>query len=642
MSVEHTKLRAGRYMYPVQLSWEGNYIYIKFGFNRTLMAEIKTFDGAHWCGYDKPPRKEWRIKANERNIFQLEFLEGLNPYEKYDAPLLEYQSKRKLYSHQIIATSHIITRRQCILAAEMGAGKTLAAIEAMEYLADTEGFYNWLWVAPKSVLYANKLEFEKWRAKIIPVFSSYASLHNVVHKQFDGVIFDESSRVKTPTSKRSKNAMVIATSIRNLHSDKGVVVEMSGTPAPRTPTDWYWQAEIACPGFFKEGNIHKFRNRLALVIQQEGLAGNTYPKLVTWYDKDNICKVCGEDKDSPNHVLGTRDYHDFQLANNEIKLLGERMAGLVLVQFKKDCLDLPDKQYRVIRCDTPASMKRAAKAIAATSPRAITALSRLRELSDGFQYEEQEIDEIGKCWKCDGAGKIPETEDTRTEEQKEFNIDVGEAEGTIVYKPCSNCDGSGRAPLIRRVTKSIKSPKEDVLKDVLDEHSDVGRLVIYAGFQGAVDKCIEVVRRCGWNFIKVDGRGWLTDLPITDQVEMLKTFQQPADNPLALEQVPLLAFIAQPGAGGMGLTLTASPTIFYYSNDFNGESRMQSEDRIHRPGMDVNRGATIIDCINLDSDEYILENIRQKKDLQHMPMSTLLEFINKKQLANGTMPGVLS
>jgi SNF2 family DNA or RNA helicase len=44
------------------------------------------------------------------------------------------------------------------------------------------------------------------------------------------------------------------------------------------------------------------------------------------------------------------------------------------------------------------------------------------------------------------------------------------------------------------------------------------------------------------------------------------------------------AFVGQPQAGGIGLTLTKAETVVYYSNDFNLGTRLQSEDRCHRIG----------------------------------------------------------
>ena len=45
---------------------------------------------------------------------------------------------------------------------------------------------------------------------------------------------------------------------------------------------------------------------------------------------------------------------------------------------------------------------------------------------------------------------------------------------------------------------------------------------------------------------------------------------------------------AQPQAGGFGLNLVAASTVVYLSNDFNLGTRLQSEDRVHRPGQSRN------------------------------------------------------
>src|SRR5581483_9892769 len=191
---------------------------------------------------------------------------------------------------------------------------------------------------------------------------------------------------------------------------------------------------------------------------------------------------------------------------------------------------------------------------------------------------------------------------------------------------CPACGGSGRQPTYTREAVQVAFPKEQVLRDILDEHDDVGRLVIYAGFTGSVDRCADICKKEGWNIIRVDGRGWYSDMarggkPILEPTELLETFQ--SQDREVREDFPRIAFVGQPGAAGMGLTLTASPTIFYWSNDFNAESRIQSEDRIHRPGMDVNRGATIVDCIHLPSDKMVLDNLRVKRDLQNMTLGEM-------------------
>ena len=73
----------------------------------------------------------------------------------------------------------------------------------------------------------------------------------------------------------------------------------------------------------------------------------------------------------------------------------------------------------------------------------------------------------------------------------------------------------------------------------------------------------------------------------------------------------------------MGLTFNISPVALYYSNDFDGEARMQSEDRIHRLGMDLNRAALIIDLIHLPTDTLVLNNLKKKKKLQSMTLGDI-------------------
>lgn len=607
------------------MDMEGDRIYFSFGFNRALIDEMKAFDGARWHGNDKEkPRKAWSIKASNRNFFQLGFLEGKNPYMRYDMPLFDFASTRPLYQHQFTSTKHLITRKQCILAGEMGTGKTLAAIEAMEWAARMDGSINWIWVGTRSSNNAVKVEFMKWGSKIIPEYMTYSSLGKFV-KNLEyiphGVVFDECSRIKTPTAQRSCAAMALAEMIRTKYHDKAYIFLMSGTPAPKNPCDWWHLAEVSCPGYLKEGNIMKFRNRLAIIEERQGLSGGVYPHLVTWRNGDNVCDKCGYPKEDSRHnpidpisELPNLEFHPFTPSKNEVQYLGERLKGLTIVQFKKDCLDLPDKVYRPIHCEISDSMKRVAKHLVDTAPRAITGLTLLRELSDGFQYFEEESDDKESCPVCHGTGKC---EDYPTIDP---NAQITEAIAPIVVT-CFKCGGGGLVKKVVRKAKYITSPKEEVLKDLLEEFEDVGRVVIYAGFTASLDKIVEIVKSLGWNYMRVDGRGWNNDINLAED-KMLCAFQD------AFDAYPKIAFIAHPESGGMGLTLTASPVVIFYSNDFKAENRIQAEDRIHRPGMDAQKGATIIDIINLKSDELILANLQKKKELQQMSMEELKQYMS--------------
>ena len=620
---EHTKFRAGKYMRPVTMIWDKNRIYFKFGYNKILLDEIKSMEDAKWHGYDDVnPRKMWSVKASNRNIFNIEYLEGLNPFEPYTQPLKEYTPSRGLYNHQIEAVRHGITRKQCIYGGEMGVGKTLAAIEIMEY-AYNEGVVNWLWVGPRSAINAVKEEFRKWNASVIPVFSTYSSLSkllNTLNYVPHGVVFDECSRIKNPTTQRSKAAMNLAEDIRTKYARNGYIFLMSGTPAPKNPTDWWWLSEVACPGYLKEGTITKFKRRLAVIEQRESITGGVYPALVTWRNDESLCNICGLPKDDDVHDpinMSQDDYHIWQPSVNEVKLLGERLKGLTIVHFKKDCLDLPDKIYRIITCPVDAKIKRAMGMIKQTSERAITALTLLRELSDGFQYKIEKTGNKTTCDRCKGVGKKLDVDEAKCEE---LGLDI---QNPITQLPmseqvCTKCDGSGLMDEVSRIAKYVGSPKEQVLIDVLEEHEDIGRLVVSAGFTGSINRIVEIVKSQGWDWCRIDGKGWTNSLGLTEQ-EMLKEFQD--------GNTQKLCWIMHPESGGMGVTLTASPTILVYSNDFKAENRIQMEDRIHRPGMDSQRGATIIDIDYLPTDALIRDNLQQKRDLQKMSMVKLSEYL---------------
>ena len=77
---------------------------------------------------------------------------------------------------------------------------------------------------------------------------------------------------------------------------------------------------------------------------------------------------------------------------------------------------------------------------------------------------------------------------------------------------------------------------------------------------------------------------------------------------------PLRFFIGNTQTGGYGLTLTEAKTVIYYSNSYDLEKRMQSEDRAHRIGQFS--PVTYVDLVVPKSiDEKILVALRDKIDI---------------------------
>jgi len=631
---EEVKFRVGRYLKPGKLIYKGKRIYVKFGYNKKLIAEIKAMEGANYHGYDDPPSKMWSIANTSRNKFALDHLLNRNPYTAYDKPLVEYNSLRPLREHQLEMARHVLTYKRCIIAGEMGTGKTLVAIEVMEALGleDYEAWY----VGPKSGIKAVSLELDKWDSKVRPRMFTYERMTSYM-KNWSGaevlpkmVVFDESSKIKTPTSQRSQAAYHLAEAMREEYGDDSYILEMSGTPAPKSPVDWWHQAEVACPGFIREGNIHKFKARLCIIEKRENnITGGVYPHVVSWLDDENKCKLCGKLKDDDVHktfAVACGEGHDWVKSKNEVKYLYRRMKGLVLVKFKKDCLDLPEKQYELIQLTPTVDMLRAAKLITANASRAITAITLCRELADGFQYKDIKSDDI-TCPNCNGSGtRVIKVPTTAVDYMAPLDIQAQNFEDKEVT--CDLCGGAGQTPKYKRNVVEVGSPKDEYFKNDLSNHEDIGRYIVWGGFTGTIDRLTNMAKSCGWYVLRVDGRGYHgyhpnSDDPVNPNDLLISMDRTHPKRQEMLDKYPRVCFVGHPEAGGMALTLHASPTALFYSNSFKGEARMQAEDRAHRMGMDDNRGLVIKDLIVLPTDKIVLDNLNKKRKLQSISMGEL-------------------
>jgi hypothetical protein len=655
MESKELTVRMGRFLKKITLYYTPSRIYVHFPFDREFMADIKAMDGAYWHGFegadpvpDGLPVKIWSIKNNQRNDFQLRYIQwmgmtqaqrtaepALNPYYMYDLPLIrEITYDRPLYDFQEEITSHILTRHYCILACEMGTGKSLCFIEGAErawgmfkgfnpdaFMTTEEAIW---YVGPKAGIRSVDLEFEKWDAKFSPSWYTYEEVVKLM-RRWPGnqqppffVCFDESSKIKTPTAQRSQAAALLADKIRDVWGNFGFAIEMTGTPAPKNPADWWFQTEVVCPGFFREGTQMKFRNRMCLTEEQTGPTGR-YRKIITWFNDERKCKSCGELKSK--HTIYTG--HDYESSVNEVHRLYKRMKGLTIVKMKKDCLNLPEKQYQQIRLKPTPEMVNSAKLIKATQGRAIQALTLLRELSDGFQYQQEETG-TETCPNCLGKGvaivKVPK-------EGRDVSITFDADDWLDQEVICDYCGGTKTVKRYKRAVAEFATPKTAFFIEDLDASEDTGRYIVWAGFMASIDRLAQIARQQGWYVLRVDGRGFAgfdpEGGPVSDR-ELLIAFDRkhPRFDELR-ETFPKVCYVGNPEAGGMALNLTAAPVELFFSNTFKGTDRMQAEDRAHRPGMDENRGLLIKDLIVLPTDKLVLENLKKKKQLQAVSMGDI-------------------
>ena len=146
-------------------------------------------------------------------------------------------------------------------------------------------------------------------------------------------------------------------------------------------------------------------------------------------------------------------------------------------------------------------------------------------------------------------------------------------------------------------TQRIVNNRVSELMNILEETE--GKAIIWAHYQWDIKDIIkEVVKEYGPGSV-VDYYG-LT--PQDERQPNIKKFQSD----------PKCRFlVGTPSTGGYGITLTAANTVIYYSNGYDLEKRLQSEDRAHRIGQ--KKAVTYVD-INAENtvDEKIVKSLRKK------------------------------
>ena len=145
--------------------------------------------------------------------------------------------------------------------------------------------------------------------------------------------------------------------------------------------------------------------------------------------------------------------------------------------------------------------------------------------------------------------------------------------------------------------QEVKSNRLNELMDVLEEIE--GKAIIWAHYQHDIKKIIKSIE-------KVHGPGSVVDYyGLTAQEHRqpnIKKFQ---------EDDKCRFIVGTPQTGGYGITLTQANTVVYYSNGYDLEKRLQSEDRAHRIGQ--KKSVTYVDIMAEETvDEKIVKALRKK------------------------------
>ena len=460
---------------------------------------------------------------------------------------MNYKFKTKPYKHQMTALEKSWNRETFAYFMEMGTGKTKVLIDNLAMLYDKGKVNGALIIAPKGVVgtwYNNELPTHLpnhienitvlWKAAITKkqkesldeLFSEGEGLHILImnveaFSTTKGVDFankflschrtmmaiDESTTIKTPTAKRTKNILKLAESAiyRRI---------MTGSPVTKNPLDLYTQCDFLSPWLLDFTSYYAFRNR--------------YAEMKTLHMHGRQVQV----------VNGFKNLGE----------LSDKLKNFSYRVLKDDCLDLPDKIF---------------------IKREIQLSPDQRRLYDQMKKEAIAI----------LKGKQSTTVNTLTQLMRLQQITCGHFTAD---------DGA---------TQPIPNNRITELMDVLEETE--GKAIIWAHYQYDITAIIQAVAKKYGEKSIVDYYG------LTPQEERQPNIKRFQDDP------ECRFIVGTPSTGGYGITLTAANTVIYYSNGYDLEKRLQSEDRAHRIGQ--KKSVTYVDIMADDTvDEKIVKALRKK------------------------------
>mgnify|MGYP006397956181 FL=1 len=148
------------------------------------------------------------------------------------------------------------------------------------------------------------------------------------------------------------------------------------------------------------------------------------------------------------------------------------------------------------------------------------------------------------------------------------------------------------------VVNELPSNRLDELLNICDEIQ--GKAIIWATWTMDIRSIGEALR----DRYSVQSVALLHgETPDSERQQIVEIFQD--------RQSELRFLVGHPKTGGFGLTLTAANTVIYYSNSYDLELRVQSEDRAHRIGQE--NKVTYVDLLSPGTiDEKIVGALRSK------------------------------
>jgi SNF2 family DNA or RNA helicase len=150
-------------------------------------------------------------------------------------------------------------------------------------------------------------------------------------------------------------------------------------------------------------------------------------------------------------------------------------------------------------------------------------------------------------------------------------------------------------------TLPIKNNRLTSLMECLEETD--GKVIIWANYREDIKNIVESLKKAYGDASTVEYHGGVDPRVRQDNIAL---FQE--------KNGPTRYFVGNAQTGGYGITLTAANTVIYYSNNYDLEKRLQSEDRAHRIGQ--TGSVTYIDLVAEKTiDDRIIKSLKNKVDI---------------------------
>lgn len=348
------------------------------------------------------------------------------------------------------------------------------------------------------------------------------------------MVVDESSRIKNPEAKRTAKVLALG---RLAHRKR----ILTGTPVTNRPTDVFMQMEFLHSGLLGTTSYRAF------VAEYTELMDNSHPQMQRMIAENPRAAFAQIPKKDP---LGRPIYRNLE----KLRALLEPHSYRVL---KKDCLDLPNKIYKIHHFELTESQRKVYKHLEDQS-RII--------LEDGTVAPVQRLAALSKLQQVtSGYVVVPA-------------LPGHEAEMRFVGE---------------------ENPRLEAMMEVVEE-LDEAPTIIWARFRPEIEAICDRLRKEGKTFVEYHG-----GVSEADRELAIEKFEETGEAQF---------FVANPQAGGIGLTLVRAESVIYFSCSFDLELRLQSEDRAHRIGQRKNVVYTDLSALNT-IDGVIARALQTKKDV---------------------------